>query len=727
MKRLLQWALLGLFFAVPALRILKLRVDFEPSSLDGKFQTFGAVQLLLSDAVPYRDFPLYLGAGVTHAVLAMSVMFGNDVVSIQQAAITLNSLTFAAVLVLGMMAVGLKRDAWPATMALVALLFSVPSVVQQIDFSSPGASLVGVRAAAIALAGAAVWWLEARLRGRARYEAGLRGFCWGLLGGLLLLWSNDFGVAAAIALVMAACLVAWRSKPLWIAPAATLALYPLGLGLSLFLVLAMMGVSVGDWFLGNFVSTAGDQWWLFEPWDEATRSFSLGDVVAAALGFRSFEVQPSASSAIMLGAILNGVFLLRLIVSPHRPSPAFAGLGVAVLTAWGGGLIPTLAGHYSTHYWGPFLVMAAFSTLALPRFAWGSTPVVPTCVSQRVRPVWSWLFPLAGHTASGRSGVAVSVVAVGLAALTALSLEAAIMRTRVGEWATMLIAPSFVSRDVGGRVVGLSADQARDTEVLVELGRILDTCQVSPRDRVVESYPSLVSTLMGGELRPESFSVIHILGEGARERYLGSIRQHPPVMFASIAPDYSHYADWLLRARGFWYAPIMADYRPVARTDQHVLWLRDGRANRAASPGRCVLDRRSSSRTRLILERPPGSGEMGTATITYRSETLGTGPLAPLRTLVTVAEPRLGETDLTYGLPSTSIDETLTLLSPGPQTELVINALPEKRARLEVVACRAEYIFLPEMEALPRLGTSRGVVEAVRTAACAGPQTRGRP
>lgn len=708
MSKILQGAMLCVYFAVPALRILDVRIDLDPSSLDGKFQTYGAISLLASDAVPFRDFPLYLGAGVTHAAWLTSVFFGSNVLAVQQAAIALTSLTFAGAIIFFMRVAGVRPALWPAGLAAIAMVLLTPAGLEQIDLSAPGASLMGVRVAAVPIAGAVVLFFETQFRDRPGYELWGRGACWGILGGGLLLWANDFGIAAFLALALALVVLVlklgrgWRVIPI-------LSLYLASAIVCLTLLLALMGSSVSWWVQSNFVATAGDQWWLFHPWYDASRVFSITDLVLTAIGVRPFLDQPELVS-IVLAALVHGLLLIRLAFARSAPSPEATALGVAVLAAWGGGLIATVGGHFSSRYWGIFVVTAPFAALVLARMPWGATT---SRLASLVRAVVVAEKP----TGAVRIGL---IAGVGGLALIGFAVEAMLLQTRMGDVAMKIAAPSRTPHDFGGWRAGLTPDQAADARMIGRMRTMLDHCDVPSTERLIESYPSLFGSMLKASIRPEALSIIHVLGADARRDYLASMANRPPLLVATISPDYSPWAEWLIRARSFWYDPVLANYVPFARTDQHTLWLRRDRTQPlVSSVGRCRVERVARNKFKLSFYRPGSTGNWGRARLDYTSAPVGGSLTRPVRTLVTVSEDSADAT-LDYGAPSQGSGEVVSFAVANDLTTVTLRSGPEA-SQLSVSRCEVEFITLPETQNLPRLGSRADLIDTLRRSACGRP------
>ena len=68
----------------------------------------------------------------------------------------------------------------------------------------------------------------------------------------------------------------------------------------------------------------------------------------------------------------------------------------------------------------------------------------------------------------------------------------------------------------------------------------------------------------------------------------------------TIAPDYSGWAGWNLRANWPFFESLMAHYDPIARTDQHILWV-PSQGRGAVADARCSLAASGPNRLKVSV------------------------------------------------------------------------------------------------------------------------------
>lgn len=99
----------------------------------------------------------------------------------------------------------------------------------------------------------------------------------------------------------------------------------------------------------------------------------------------------------------------------------------------------------------------------------------------------------------------------------------------------------------------------------------------------------------------------------------------------TIAPDYSGWEGWNLRANWPFFQQLYENYTPIARSDQHVLWVRSEPGSKPPGPATCRIAEISSSALALEIEAP--SSGLASVSVNRRE------PFARGRTaLLTVSE-----------------------------------------------------------------------------------------
>ena len=434
--------------------------------------------------------------------------------------------------------------------------------------------------------------------------------------------------------------------------------------------------------------------------------FGARDLVAIMFGLRRIAEDPVDGGAILVAAVAHAAFLLQL-VSRRLVPPGLRALGAFSAGAWAGAVIPTAGGHFEEHYWALFILSAPAMGLAAWRLAFAAT--TPSGL------------PLPRFGGPPVQALAVSTAClVGFGVLLSSPLAARLFPA---------VLRGQDSVHVAALGAGLTRAQAADWQQVAALAPVLEACRVDPAHRVLETYPSLVGIALGARPMPEAVSVIHVLGAAARERFTRAIAADRPVLATTIAPDYSIWAAWILRARWFWYRQVLAGYRPVARTDQHIIWLRDAGAVPVPAAGQCRIEQPAPNRVRLHLT-PEGTGRprLGVATLAYRSLPQGGGPTRPLRTLVTIAEvetieppPIPPETSFLYGVPAGSPAEEVPFVpADSGASVLELRSLPASGSALDGLFCGVAFFPYDVNPQVPRITDVAELAAQVRAVACAG-------
>ncbi|NJR12590.1 hypothetical protein HC776_01515 [bacterium] len=125
-------------------------------------------------------------------------------------------------------------------------------------------------------------------------------------------------------------------------------------------------------------------------------------------------------------------------------------------------------------------------------------------------------------------------------------------------------------------------------------------------------------------------SLIHALGPRYRAMVASKIANRSVAAVTTIAPDYSGWEGWLMRAQWPFFESLQTYYRPIARSGQNILWVR----SRGQGPGeevRCEVTQTSASSLRVTIT----AAQPGTASV----HLMRSGPFATGRgAMLTVTE-----------------------------------------------------------------------------------------
>jgi hypothetical protein len=679
------WGVVG---TAPALLQLASLIHYlRPHSLDGKFQTFAAVNAI-GTGVPFRDFPVYLGLLVTGFIKALTWLTGDDFVGTQAASILAINICFLFTVLTFSKLANLPSKLWLATLTIstafvLAYQASWPLALRVL--ANPVNSVPGVRQFAITVAALVTLWLG-RIDGSRPRLLFLRAIAFGAAAGVLSLWSNDFGIAAAMTLLcvpVAISLLGSRSlQNLAICLIAT----PLAAFASFSFTLLLFGSTPDDWFQSNVRNIAGTQFWLFGPWVDWAHVYSISDLLRMSIGVRLLHDMPANGSAILAASLVHVASVVRFVLRPRHRSPESLALIVVSLASWSGALIATTGGHFEPHYWAMFAFSAPFVGASMRKsFSSETTRMVPLNRLAMVCAIF-WI-----------SGIAILLFA------PFRLWSGPILAGRANIYVPQLRA-------------SLAPVEALEFERLTEVRARLDQCHKDPRARVIEAYPSLVSVALGARSSSVYQSVIAVLGTSSERDFASYLELAQPALATTVAPDYSVWVSWNMRARWFWYRALYSSgYRPVARSNQQIIWTRDKVAGLKDEPGACTINKLSQDTALLTVS--PIVGRSGPVTavfkIDYAASPRPAGLATPLQTFVRVTELEAipmaqpippEERYLSYGIPSKAASlELVVPTKDGNRATLLVEAAPASRAALEVKSCQAYFINLDLYPTLPRI------------------------
>lgn len=672
-------ALAGLAAVIIALRALALLYDHSLNSIDGALQTWFALDHFAQREQLGTAFQSYLGITMVLALLPVFVAFGQTLFASTLAAnIAVVGGAFGAVYAcVWLMRAVPRRARWPVTVLLIfAFYYAGRLVAEAIGLAwpatfDPGVSLRPLRGfLPFLVLPVFVVCLRRVLRdGRALAILPL-----GLVAGAGLLWSNDAGIPLVIALTLGLVMALYERLGLL---ARVLAAFGLGVVTSAgALLLAVTHGAPGPWLQYNFRDVAGDQFWFFAPWERSTRILSPADLPNI---LRHGELLSTASLILLTACVLWAMLQrLRGWSAPVRGS-AFVFLGASVL---GTALIPQIGGHVGAEYSAITFVLGVCA---------------PLIIGQRV--LLRWAKPLLRHRIAAQPAA--------LAGLTALAM--------VGIEAVRLFAVwSVTDRTAYDPALGfyVTPDYAADLAAMRSLAAAWDA-QGIPQDRRLLSVYTSPLDIAAGVANPAPVgSLIHALGPQNRAAFTALVASREVVAVTTIAPDYSGWEGWMRRANWPFFRALHANYVPLARNDQQVLWVRSESKRAPFGPATCRVAARAPAQ--MVLEITAPSAGLATVTVT-RKPPFATGRGAMLT--VTEASPDTADTaerwaDFPrYGIANTARLSLMAPVAPGQPTRLTLDVLDG--SAIGGATCTAEVDAPLDLAALPPLpeGIARYLAE----------------
>ena len=516
-------------------------LDFYP--LNGDFQNFNPIRRWLAGECPGRDFNAYLGLGPTGLMTVTTALLGGDFRASLAAVVSLCVLLQALCWGLVARCGGLSRTAAWSLAALSVLFVAAPyklwlprhlqAVLVGLSehLLKPGNSVLGLRAAAPVLLvlglGLAWRWLD---RGSALPR---RVIILGVSGGIVLPWSNDYGLATCFSLfvVSAWALYAETSWRTWLV--ALLAQGLLTLLTAFGLVSLLTGGAPATWFQSAFLGVAQDQFWYFH----GRKLVALGDIpffpslLIGGLCTLWWGISTRTAPALLRKNALS----LLLVLSPL----------VAALLSMAGG-------HIEWRY-----------TFPLTRVLYVALPLA---LAQAVG-------SLARITGPALLRAPLTAVRLETLLCIALAVQTTQLARRYSREIERQPAPQAPYQidvpELGGR---LSARFGPTVQLARDLAMEFETQRVPPDRRLLSTYTSLIDLVAGARTRTRADYLIHALGDTERRRYLDQFRTTAPARVVTIRDDWDGWEVWLRRQNWEFYRTLIETHAESDRTYYARVW-----------------------------------------------------------------------------------------------------------------------------------------------------------
>lgn len=634
--------LAGLACLMLVMRAGVLHHEHNLNSIDGAMQTWFALHHFAAADQLGTAFQSYLGITMVLSLLPVFLALGQTLFASTMAAyamVTLSAFGTAYACVWMIRAVT-PRARWRAALLLVfAFFYAAPLVTQVIGprwpaTLDPGVSLRPLRGFLpfLVLPFYVVLVRRALADGRAWFP----GLLLGLVAGVGLLWSNDAGIPLVIALTIGLVMALHRRPALL---ARMLVACTIGIAASAgAILLVVTHAAPGPWLQYNFRDVAGDQFWYFAPWERSTRLLGIGDlpnILAHA------EPLSAVSLVVLTGCVAYAALQrLRSRSAPVRGS-AFVFVGASVI---GTALVPQIGGHIGPEYNAITFVLGACAPLI----------VVPSGLWRRAMPFLRAMKPRPVAVLTG--GAALAMVGIG-----GTELATTLARTERTAYDPALgfnVTPAY----------------ARDLAAMRRLAAEWDRQGIPADRRLLSVYTSTLDIAAGTESPAAVGSLIHALGPDNRANFTALVAERKVAAVSTIAPDYKGWEGWLLRANWPFFRALAANYAPIGRTDQHVLWLPATGQTGVPRAATCRIAAPAPGRLVIAVS----TAEEGLAAITViRQPPFATGRGAMLT--VTEASPATAapKQELWFGAPRYGIANTARL-------ELVAPVVPKQPTTLTI-------------------------------------------
>ncbi|MEO1488660.1 MAG: hypothetical protein AAFR88_04380 [Pseudomonadota bacterium] len=563
-------------------------------SIDGVLQTWFALDNFAAGNQLGTQFQSYLGITMILALLPAFLAFGGTLYASSVAAtIAVIAGAFCSAYFVVWLIRFVPRDQrWLyAVLIVFGFYFALPAIAAVIGYPyplsfDPGVSLRSVRGfLPFFVVPFFIIFTRLALRGKPLFA----GIGLGTVSGVACLWSNDAGIPLVIALGIG--LVAALAQRHALLGKTLFAWGTSGAATACLVLLAVTHGEPWPWLQYNFSDVRGDQFWYFGPWDRNTRVFTLWDLhlIVSGANLLSLMTLVSLASCVVLVILRR----LRGRGSCIRDG-SFIFVGASLV---GTALLPQIGGHVAGSYNDITVLLGAFA---------------PIILLQR------WLFSNARSWLHA-VGAWIPWTAAGLASMVMAGAQIIQTSTTI----------SASDRTVYARELGFYVTPKMGDE-LQAMRRLSDYWAHSsiPRDRrILSVYTSALDIAADAQSTTPVGSLIHALGPKYRNEFEGLVAARAIPAVTTIAPDYSGWEGWNWRANWGFFRGLREHYQPIARNDQHVLWVQSDSAAKASSPSECSI--KPQGNAKLIIEIT--SAETGIASIELeRAEPFGKGRSAIL-------------------------------------------------------------------------------------------------
>ena len=507
-------------------------VDFYP--MNGTFQNFNPVRRMLDGQIPYRDFEDYLGMGHLYAGTVFTKLFGSNY---QSSLVAFTYLTILCIALIAFM-VGNTVFQKKEVSIVFADMFLLLLVIQPLFFKN---FLVGMEEILNALNSALSVGNSARfvrglvlpityfllLLGRKGYQVLARrkpnlvekrhwmALCGvALVAGFAFPWSNDYGISCWVCLTVMTFLAILARKRKFILALAGMALEVLLSFVALFIFVEIFTAgNFYNWFQSVF-GTGGYQAWYYN----SGKSYYLYDIDCSFL------------------TVIQGMLCIAYLVKLFWE----AGSKQAILR------YGVLA----------YINMACFCAVNEYKLLSGGA-------SREIALSVLFLTVLAELLQFGRAllkkyskyAVAFGICFMGLAWIVSTAANEIIF------WKATSKDGTFVGQ-MGGNMSQYAADLADASDFL-------------DGEEFFSTYAS-AQEVVEGKYQPSGMDyIIHVLGDGAREKYLNAFRKGDFRYAATIEENLNQYGYWIKSANWFFYRELYRNWHPVYANSYEIYWERN--------------------------------------------------------------------------------------------------------------------------------------------------------
>jgi hypothetical protein len=376
----------------------------------------------------------------------------------------------------------------------------------------------------------------------------------GVIGGLLLPWSNDHGLSMALALLpVGSAWLWWRGRNhrvlgdegevkgggggRWSRRLQALALLPLTMGFSTaVVVLVITAGGLQEWFAYNFLNVAQDQFWYFVG--PTTKVTTIYDI--------------PVYRGVLVAVACLGLLGWKICRAGCRPEDAV--LAFLVLSNLLAGYVST-SGALNERY---FFPLYRCLVVVVPYLAWSAM-----CWAIRAS-----LAPAIWEALARRSR---QVTAAAVGAIVVCSLLAMKASYQEQEQQEAVAATALKVPELGG-TLGQHFNKA--IAVAREIREQALAVGVPDKQRLFSTYASAMDVVAAAPHAARSDYIIHALGPGRRRDYVQQFTEARPLFVTTLREDFTAWESWVRSMNWDFYAQLLKNYQPVDRTSYNIVWER---------------------------------------------------------------------------------------------------------------------------------------------------------
>ncbi|WP_455202866.1 hypothetical protein [Kaarinaea lacus] len=644
-ERKLLYLLLTCIFIFTLLRLFRKALLINTGHIDGVYQTFNILTRISAGDIAGSDFYPYLGLGPTFSLYPIFELLGGTVFASQFSA-NLVTTTFWLISLILIASFSPLRELSKAKLITFLVLIYI---IFGLKASLPGNSLLVARSFAAIIAALSAYYFLLKSNKPVLY---------GISISVILLWSNDYGIPTAIAMLIVLFIHNFPS------PLRKNTLITIG---SLLIATPILIFIYTKGHITEYINftkdVAADQFWYFAFYTRDANYYSLSDSLL--FWFR----KDSLLGSFLLLTSLPLLFLLLIDAIKNKSQNSII-LLIIGLSTLGAGLLSEIGGHKSLHYYRslfstyPFLLLQTIH-IAQHRWIWVHKKLYRiNSLTRRMKsiPVNYLLTFLLGA----------SLIGIGLESSKVFAMTKS---------ATYIEA-------LGGYMDDKNLAQVQITNNLLK--------QHGSKVKILSEYPAIPHAILGQKSELIANSVIHALGPTTRELYYSQINNIDFQYATTTNPEYSFWQRWSLFQNWRFYKYVILNFEPLHTTHELIFWRHSIRASTEEInlKTRCNIEHISPSRARIIVQ---GSKQDSLYEVQLNYRLLFQSTLVPIigrNHLIRIKSSSLPkEIDNLFSIPPyTEYAEFPVILEKGIDNSFLIVADPEKRSTLRIDDCQIRFI-----------------------------------